>query len=74
MRTMCYQPGPFEKPDLSEFSMVDDADQLESELPSTTPDQPLSTSTIDKIDNGVKDIRLETSEMKGNGLLGKVAA
>ncbi|WWC94971.1 hypothetical protein V866_001823 [Kwoniella sp. B9012] len=74
MRTMCYQPGPIEKPDLSEFSMVNDADQLESELPTTTHDQPLSTSTMDKIDNGVEDIRLETSEMKCNGLLGKVAA
>ncbi|OCF61383.1 hypothetical protein L486_01031 [Kwoniella mangroviensis CBS 10435] len=73
---MCYRPGPIEKPDLSEFSMVNDAEQVaeqvQSELPSTSPDQP--PSAVDKIDNGIGDIKLEASDIRGSGVLGKVAA
>ncbi|WWC72094.1 uncharacterized protein I206_106054 [Kwoniella pini CBS 10737] len=71
MRTVCYQPGELEQPDLTEFSMVENADQIEEELPSSA--EVASTSFNEgKIDNGLNDLKLENSEM--SGLMGKVTA
>nr|XP_018260787.1 uncharacterized protein I303_06503 [Kwoniella dejecticola CBS 10117]OBR82945.1 hypothetical protein I303_06503 [Kwoniella dejecticola CBS 10117] len=83
MRTVCYQPGELEQPDLTEFSMVENADQVEAEQPSpaeisnpaTIPSSATAAAQDDgKVDNGLEDIRLESSEMNSTSIIGKVAA
>ncbi|WVW86254.1 hypothetical protein I302_108296 [Kwoniella bestiolae CBS 10118] len=71
MRTMCYAPGPIEQADLSEFSMVNDANQIESELPEISSSTS-ATTNAGAVDSGIDDMRLEASEMQG--VVGKVAA
>ncbi|WWC91815.1 uncharacterized protein L201_006762 [Kwoniella dendrophila CBS 6074] len=74
MRTVCYQPGPLQQADITELSMVNDANQIEAELPSSA--EAAQIAEIDdnkqKIDSGVNDMKLEAREMTST--TGKVAA